>query len=193
MRALYVLGIAYIVWCSIVLGEHFALTQKQPVLTGHVPAFLPSGTTGANWFAQARPFCNPVEVEMHLSQNPPPQTAEGAGYSAACLVLAGQIDRARSILQSMGKDDRIQAAKIVFEIGHSVADSGDDKSAGPIMRLVLEFDPDNPMALYHAGMSEYVLGEFDSSKAHLRRFVVVYTIDDTTRSEALDMLSRLGS
>ena len=35
--------------------------------------------------------------------------------------------------------ERGQASAIVFDIGHPVADAGDDRSAGPIMELVLEF------------------------------------------------------
>ena len=82
---------------------------------------------------------------------------QGAGYGAACYALAGRIDHARSLITALPAGERGQASAIVFDIGHPVADAGDDRSAGPIMELVLEFWPENYMALYHAGMSEYVL------------------------------------
>ena len=55
-----------------------------------------------------------------------------------------------------------------------MADAGDDESAGPIMRLVVEYQPENYMALYHAGMSEYILGHTDLARTHLQRFLAIY-------------------
>ena len=52
--------------------------------------------------------------------------------------------------------DRAGAANVLFEVAHPVADAGDDRASGPMMELVLEYWPNNYMALYHAGMSEYL-------------------------------------
>ena len=144
------------------------------------------------WFAQVKPFCNAVEVEVRQQHLPAPATVEGAGYSAACYALAGKIDRAREVIDRLDRGDRAAAAGIVFEIGHPVADAGDDQSAGPIMRLVGDaISRENYMALYHAGMSEYILGQMDLAKTHLTQFLDLYTADDGWRNNALDVLHRL--
>jgi tetratricopeptide (TPR) repeat protein len=152
------------------------------------PAFR--GAAG-EWFAQVKPFCNAVEVEVRQQQLPAPQTVEGAGYSAACYALAGKIDRAREVIERLDGNDRSAAAGIVFTIGHPVADAGDDQSAGPIMRLVVTYQPQNYMALYHAGMSEYILGQKDLAKTHLTQFLDLYHDADGWRSNALTVLNRI--
>ena len=87
--------------------------------------------------------------------------------------------------------DRAGAAGIVFNVGHPVADAGDDQSAGPIMRLVVEYQPDNYMALYHAGMSEYILGQPDLARTHLEAFLARYASEDGWRANALEVLQRI--
>src|SRR5438105_15882903 len=121
-------------------------------------------------------------------QSPPPKTVAGAGYQAACYALAGHIDDARRVIDQLAADDRPRAAGIVFEVGHPVADAGDDRSAGPIMELVLEYWPNNYMALYHAGMSEYSLGQPELSRTHLRSFLDLYHENDGWRRNALEVL-----
>jgi len=106
--------------------------------------------------------------------------------------LAGRIDRARSAIEALPTGQRASAAHIVFAVGHPVADAGDDASAGPIMRLVVEHTPWNYMAQYHAGMSYYVLGEEDLARDHLERFLDQYDTDDGWRSNAIEVLSRMG-
>ena len=118
---------------------------------------------------------------------------EGAGYSAACYALAGKIDRAREVIDKLDRGDRANAAGSSSTIGHPVADAGDDQSAGPIMRLVVSYQPDNYMALYHAGMSEYILGQMDFARTHLKQFLELYRDEDGWRSNALDVLRRLDA
>jgi hypothetical protein len=84
------------------------------------------------------------------------------------------------------------AANIVFNVGHPVADAGDDQSAGPIMRLVIQYTPENYMALYHAGMSEYILGELDFARTHLKAFLEIYRSEDGWRSNAIEVLGRMN-
>jgi cytochrome c-type biogenesis protein CcmH/NrfG len=83
------------------------------------------------------------------------------------------------------------AAGIVFNVGHPVADAGDDASAGPIMRLVVEYTPENYMALYHAGISEYQLGQYDYARTHLERFLELYQPEDGWRANAQEVLGRI--
>jgi tetratricopeptide (TPR) repeat protein len=150
-----------------------------------------AGAAG-QWFAQVKPFCNAVEVEVRQQQLPAPSGVEGAGYSAACYALAGKIDRAREVIDRLASGDRSVAAGIVFQIGHPVADAGDDQSAGPIMRLVVSYQPGNYMALYHAGMSEYILGQLDFARTHLERFLELYRSEDGWRNNARDVLKRMN-
>jgi hypothetical protein len=189
-RALYAAGWGYVALCGWVLlrgGPGRAGSGEPPA-----PAAPFRGAAG-EWFAQVKPFCNAVEVEVRQQHLPAPAGVEGAGYSAACYALAGKIDRAREVIDRLDTGDRSTAAGIVFEIGHPVADAGDDQSAGPIMRLVITYQPGNYMALYHAGMSEYILGQMDLARTHLRRFLELYRSEDGWRSNALDVLHRLDA
>jgi hypothetical protein len=150
-------------------------------------------TDGAGWFARMKPYCNAVEVETAMGRTPPPAGQSGAGWGAACLGLAGKIDRARQLIRGLPEDVRPGAAGILFNVAHPVADAGDDRSAGPMMALVAEFWPANYMALYHAGMSEYALGQPAAARDHLGRFVELYRDADGWRSNALTILQRLGA
>jgi tetratricopeptide (TPR) repeat protein len=147
--------------------------------------------TAAEWYAAIKPYCNAVEVEVFQRQHPAPPTTEGQGYSAACFALAGRIDVARGVIERLPAEDRYRAAGIVFDVGHPIADAGDDKSAGPIMELVLEYWPNQYMALYHAGMSEYALGQLDLARSHLESFLSNYHQDDGWTQNARDVLARL--
>jgi TolA-binding protein len=86
---------------------------------------------------------------------------------------------------------RGQAAAIVFDIGHPVADAGDDKSAGPIMEMVVRYWPSNYMALYHAGMSSYVLGDYPKSTQQLQEFLQIYQQPDSWTAKAKNALARM--
>jgi hypothetical protein len=191
-RALYAAGWGYVALCGLVVATHGGSGVALPG-TPHVRPAAPFGGAAGEWFAQVKPFCNAVEVEVRQQQTPPPGGVEGAGYSAACYALAGKIERARTVIDALGAGDRSQAASIVFNIGHPVADAGDDQSAGPIMRLVVSYQPDNYMALYHAGMSEYILGQMDFARTHLRKFIELYHEPDGYRNNAVEVLGRLGA
>jgi hypothetical protein len=122
---------------------------------------------------------------------PPPRSVEGTAYSAACFALAGRIEDARRAIDGIPQADRARAANIVFDIGHPVADAGDDRSAGPIMELVVDYVPAHYMALYHAGMAEYMLGQRDLAKRNLSQFLQIYTANDGWHRNAVDVLGRL--
>jgi hypothetical protein len=187
-RALAVAGWGYVALCGLILGV-------RPRAPGDGEAPSPPaafrGEAGA-WFARIKPFCNAVEVDVQQQHMPPPDGIEGAGYSAACYALAGKIDLARQAIEALPGDERGTAAGIVFAVGHPVADAGDDASAGPIMRLVVEYQPQNYMALYHAGISEYMLGEMEFARTHLTRFLELYQSDDGWRANAREVLGRIA-
>ncbi len=172
-------GLGYLVVCAAVAVRHEPRTEPS----------LPSAPD--EWFAVIRPTCNAVEVEVSQRQHPAPKTVEGQGYSAACYALAGRIDSARAVIDRQATGDRSRAAAIVFNVGHPVADAGDDRSAGPIMELVLEYWPNQYMALYHAGMSEYALGELGKARRHLQSFLSLYHENDGWTSNARAVLERL--
>ena len=184
-RVLYAAGWGYVALCGWVL-----VRPGGTLRPAHAPAPAFHGDAG-QWFSRMKPFCNAVEVEVQQQYTPPPAGAEGAGYSAACFALAGKIDRARATIDHLDSAERPAAAGIVFSVGHPVADAGDDQSAGPIMRLVVEYQPDNYMALYHAGISEYILGHTDLARTHLERFLAIYHAEDGWRSNARTVLDRI--
>jgi hypothetical protein len=190
-RTLQVVAWAYAVACVLVWA--LALRQQASAPNPHVPAVpLITAINSDTWFTTIKPYCNGVEVEVHLRNNPPPATVAGSGYGAACLALAGRIDAARATLHRIPPDQRLEAVAIVFDVAHPVADAGDDRAAGPIMQLVVEFWPNHYMALYHAGMSEYILNQPELARQHLTSFLKYYSSDDGWRRNAIDVLGRLG-
>lgn len=164
------------------------------VLLGQRPeraAAAPAGDDASSWFQRVKPRCNPVEVTVLQQSSPPPTGVEGTGYHAACFALAGRIDEARLLIDALDEGGRRAAAGIVFEIGHPVADAGDDRSAGPLMELVVRYQPYNYMALYHAGISEYMLGQGDLARKNLSAFLGLYKENDGWRSNGVEVLGRL--
>ena len=148
-------------------------------------------TPEQQWFEAMKPHCNSLEVMTVLHQNPYPDTPEGVGFGASCYALAGKLSLADQTIQTLPQASRAYAAGILFDIGHPVADRGDDESAGPIMDLVLKYWPENYMALYHAGMSAYVLADNDKAVAHLEEFLKIYQSNDGWRQRAMLALDNI--
>lgn len=188
-RPLFLAGIGYLAVCAVVVVRH------EPRAPTPVPQPAPSVVRfdgpADQWFTAIKPFCNAVEVEISQRQHPAPSTVEGQGFSAACYALGGKIAAARAVIDRLGAEDRHRAAGIVFAVAHPVADAGDDRSAGPIMELVVDYSPDNYMALYHAGMSEFALGQTTLARSHLESFLSLYHQDDGWTRNARDVLARL--
>ena len=184
-RTLYLAGFGYLAVCAVVVVRH-----RTPTSAG-APAAVRFDGPPAQWFTAIKPYCNAVEVEMAQRAHPAPTTLEGQGYSAACYALGGKLDSARAVIDRVRETDRFKAAGIVFEVAHPVADAGDDRSAGPIMELVVEYWPNHYMALYHAGMSEYALGQTALARRHLESFLSIYNADDGWTRNARDVLARL--
>lgn len=195
MRALYAMGLLFIALCGglIWLERPAPWAEPVPFVPAVTPAHSASPLSGPEWFRQMKPFCNPVEVETRVRFQPPPAGYEGTAYGAGCFALAGKIAQARGLLLALEPSQRQRAADVVFELAHPVADAGDDTAAGPIMAMVVEFSPSNYMALYHAGASEFALGQPELSRKHLTRFLELYTQPDGWRGNAESMLARLGA
>ena len=105
------------------------------------------------------------------------------GYLATCWALGGHLDEARRVLLAGGVR-RSTGLSILFDIAHPIADRGDDRAAGPIMGLILELWPQNYMAWYHAGMSDYAGGDAAQAKLRLEQFLVLYKQADGWRANA---------
>src|SRR5215213_5003388 len=198
-RLLYLIGFAYIGLCATLVVR--AVRERQVAYVGPprdfapppVPPAPPSGSAAEQWFAAMKQYCNPVEVDVRTRYTPPPNTSEGAGYSAACFALAGKIERARAIIEEMSAGDRGAAANVLFNVAHPVADAGDDRASGPMMELVLDYWPNNYMALYHAGMSEYSLGQASLAEQHLRAFLAMYSEADGFTGAARSALAKIAA
>ena len=182
-RFYYYAGFAFIALCgALVAREMLARATHGPPPTALIAPVAdpptPAGTPAQRWFASVKPYCNSVEVEVRTRMSPPPPGGEGAGYLAACYGLAGKISQSQQVINALDPSERGTAANVVFEVAHPIADAGDDRSSGPMMQLVIAYWPSNYMALYHAGMSEYALGQFPVAQKHLKSFLQMYTAND---------------
>ena len=195
-RFLYFAGFVYIALCGTFVASQVAARMSSidrgvEVSANPAPGRSAGSTSGAQWFTSMKQYCNPVEVDVRVRYSPPPATSDGAGYAAACFALAGKIDRARAIIEGIAPAGRAAAAGVLFEVAHPVADAGDDRASGPMMELVLEYWPNNYMALYHAGMSEYSLGQSSLAEKHLRAFLSAYNAQDGFTTNARQALQSI--
>ena len=190
-RAYHILGWSYVAFCGLAVAR----TVLAKPASSHPSGLQPVASTSADaseWFRRAKPYCNAVEITVLQRQASPPATLEGAGFHAACLALAGRVDDARRIIDALPVGDRHRAAAIVFDVGHPVADAGDDRSAAPIMEMVVDYWPNHYMALYHAAMAEYMLGQRDLARRNLTEFLRLYHENDGWRSNGIEVLRRLN-
>ena len=162
-------------------------TQTRPISQTQKQSL----TEEQQWFQNIKSRCNAVEVVTAMKNTNYPSTVQGVGYAASCYALAGRIDLADKIIQELPQNQQVYAAEVVFHIGHPVADAGDDRSAGPIMDLVLRYWPQNYMAVYHAGMSAYVLDDYSKAQRHLLKFLRIYQRQDYWTSRAKQALDRM--
>ncbi len=189
MRTLQLLGLLYLAALVTVGAVDWIRSEPAAAAAGSGAIIA---ETGNAWFGQIKPYCNPVEAAVMIRRNPPPDDAEGPGYAAACFALAGRIDDADARIAALPTPaERHRAAGIVFHVGHPVADAGDDDAAGPIMRLVVEYQPNNYMALYHAGVAEFNMGDTRLAKEHLERFLELYGRNDMWRRNGLRVLAKI--
>jgi hypothetical protein len=62
-----------------------------------------------------------------------------------------------------------------------------------MMEIVVDYIPGHYMALYHAGMAEYMLGQRELAKRNLTEFLRYYPPKDGWRNNAEDVLTRLNN
>ena len=189
-RSYLLLGWTYCAACAFMIARGRTSVATAEFVDGSSTYAAPS-VSEIEWFRRVKPYCNAVEVATLDQRATPPSTVAGAGYHAACFALAGRIDDARRIIDRLPVDDRYKAAGIVFDVGHPVADAGDDRSAAPIMEMVIDYWPNHYMAVYHAGMAEYMLGQRELSRHNLQKFLQLYHENDGWRHNAIEILKRL--
>lgn len=189
-RSYLLAGWAYCCACALLIARTRVVADAPEFVDGSSSYAAPT-VSEVEWFRRVKPYCNTVEVATLDQRAKPPATVAGAGYHAACFALAGRIDDARRIVDGLAPNDRYKAVGIVFDVGHPVADAGDDRSAAPIMEMVIDYWPNHYMALYHAGMAEYMLGQRDLSRHNLRLFLQYYRENDGWRRNAVEILARL--
>ena len=196
VRKIYLLGLLYVGLSLVYLmrfPEPVEIIDDLPftvTLTAE-DALSADPTDAASWFCSMKAYCNPVEVDSRLTWSPAPRSADGTAYEAACFALAGRMDSARERILQLPEDQRWSAAGVVFNVGHPVADAGDDLAAGPIMELVVDFWPNHYMALYHAGAARYALGNHGAAHKYLVSFLEYYDPDDGWRRNALSMIAQI--
>jgi tetratricopeptide (TPR) repeat protein len=194
-RAFHVAGWGFVALCTVLAARGprpSGVTSVAASAATAAPEPVAGGESApAAWFRRMRPYCNAVEIDVVQRQAPAPAGTEGQGYRAACYALAGRIDDARRVIDALPADQRAAAANVVFNVGHPVADAGDDRAAGPIMELVIDYWPNHYMALYHAGMAEYMLGQHELAQHNLEAFLRLYDVDDGWHANAVEVLGRL--
>jgi hypothetical protein len=197
-RALHIAGWGYVAICAALVAGSLRPTAHASPVSQSAPATSPTTRSVPSapddplvWFRRFRPYCNSVEVDVVVRDNPAPATLQGRGFLAACYALAGRIDAARRVIDALPAGSRANAAAIVFGVGHPVADAGDDRAAGPIMELVIDYIPAHYMALYHAGMAEYMLGQHALARRNLTAFLGIYRESDGWTSNAREVLARI--
>jgi hypothetical protein len=169
-------GLIVLLLCTMTAG---AVTFA---LRGHDEPTPPTEAP-ASWWSDAGAQCTPLGAHTAI-RNP----AWSPVQRVACLAIAGKIDEARTRIQGLSAASRFEALQLIFEIAHPIADSGDDQSAGPIMGLVSELWPTNYMAVFHAGMAQFALGNDAAAKEHLEHFLATYLRDDVWTARAKQAL-----
>jgi hypothetical protein len=151
----------------------------------------PESASTRSWFARIRNRCNAVEVALAVKQDPPPPGWRGSAELATCLSLANKVAEARSVLNGLPQEERNSAVTYLFQVVHPIADAGDDVAAGPVMEMVVEYQPQNFMATYHAGMSAFETRRPPVARRYLEAFLTMYSQQDGWRSRAQSALNEL--
>ena len=102
MRLLYLAGWGYVAISAALI---YRAGHPEQYMQTHVLG-TPVGPSSLQWFDNVRSHCNPVEVQLTLSQNPPPEGLAGQGYGAACYALAGKIKQAQVLIDALPAHER---------------------------------------------------------------------------------------
>ncbi|NNF40757.1 MAG: hypothetical protein HKN64_05215 [Woeseiaceae bacterium] len=192
MRAVRILAVVYFVFTAIGLLLWRASARTSPPIVEYaVPATPVDAPSAQLWFNDMRPNCTAEEVESRLELNPAPATDEGNGYTAVCWAIAGRTTEARALLDRLPTSFQRWAAGVVFGATHPAVDSGREAELAPVMELVVEYQPNNVMALYHAGSAAYGNGRSEAARDYLGRFLSAYGPEDGWADNARTMLEAL--
>jgi hypothetical protein len=157
-----------------------------------LPATLINSEAG-RWFATVRTHCNSVELHAVLEDTPPPSGDDGVAFTAACAAIAGDLALARKKILTLDPQDRPYAMWPTFAVAHPLADRRNgDLAVAAIMRLVLEFWPENYQALYHASLTEFITGDARALE-HLKEFRRLYPKQDAFAATADALLGELAA
>lgn len=186
-------GVAAALMSDIEFGAHPILYEPPVLYEPPIDALIEPQVEAAHvsapvWFEGQRPHCNPVEVVTWMARNPAPESVDGLKYEAACYALAGRLVEARGAINQLPESQQYEAAGVVFNAGHPVADAGDEMAAGPLMELVVEYWPNHYMALYHAGSAAHQRGDPVLAVDYMTRFLQNYSAEDGWRRNALEVI-----
>jgi hypothetical protein len=145
----------------------------------------------AEWFESIEARCTSAEARIITDLRPPPLSAEGTAYEAACFALAGDIPMARALILGLPEESRTMAAGILFDVTDATHDPIVTRAAGPLLELVLEFWPNHYPALFFAGSVRYSIGDLAGATPLLERFLESYQPDDDWSSDVRRMLDSI--
>ena len=118
---------------SMATRQSSSISGPAPVSVTTVVPSEPS--TGAEWLAEMRPYCNPVDVTTRMGWNPAPPSVDGEMHRAACLALAGRFDEARSVLEGLPEEERWSNTILRFAIKEAIY-----KAIDPFVQRFVGFD-----------------------------------------------------
>ena len=97
-RFLYFAGFAFIALCGAVVvrsmnrpGVLAKTKTESTIVVAPSPTPLPS-SSGAQWFATMKPFCNQVEVDVRIRYTPPPSTSAPMCAKLTALLIAAELE-----------------------------------------------------------------------------------------------------
>ena len=130
----------------------------------------------ATWLDRNRAHCNGVEINSTVARDPAPTSVQGQSWLAACYAFAGNLSAVRRVVSDLPHEQRAAAANVALD----VIDPGvrEDRDVALVAELLLEFTPDNKVAVFHAGMRAFESGRFEAADQLLRRFLVLHATDD---------------
>jgi hypothetical protein len=132
------------------------------------------------------PQCSPALVDTAVAD---PGMTEVE--RAMCYGLAGRISDAHIALGKLSERDRAVALAGIFSLADATADAGHDEAVVDQMELVIEYDPNNFQALFHAGIAEAHRARGPLATQYLNRFLALYPTEDGWRARAKAALAQL--
>ncbi|MHB8877030.1 MAG: serine/threonine-protein kinase, partial [Myxococcaceae bacterium] len=149
------LGMAVLAAIAGTLGGvvYLAIPQEQP------------------WLERYRKDCSPYRVDQLLEQFPPKSSTD----RVTCLLLAGKVAAARSLLVPMPRLQRWNVADAVFTVIDPNDTKATNEAAQPVMALLVELVPDHDRALFQLAIAEYG-HDNEAAIRHMEESMRVYSL-----------------